>query len=180
MKAKTKYNIKSDLFPFRSKRKLEFLLSVPREEIEHVAKTAGQHYSPFDICSQDKIRHIDNPLIRIKKLQRKIKENVLSTVEFPVGMNGGLSGRSTKDNAEKHTKKQVVVTIDIKNKPIGYGQTSFYLAYEDMKNKLKWGDVPLTYASPHMRDDDIVWSGNSPKGKVENLRLCKLDFEARR
>jgi len=76
-----------------------------------------------------------------------------------------------------HRWIQHIDAIDIKSKPIGYGQTSFYLAYCDFKKKLRWGDIPQEYSSPHMRPTDKIWSANTPKGKTENLRVYREDFE---
>ena len=66
--------------------------------------------------------------------------------------------------------------IEPKNRPIGYGQTSCFFAYRDMKDKFKWGDVPLKFASPHMKESDVIWSANTPKGKTSNLELFGRDF----
>jgi len=55
--------------------------------------------------------------------------------------------------------------IPLIDKPIGYGQTSFYYAYKDMKQYYKWGDIPEKFISPRFDDDVIISAGNSKYGK---------------
>lgn len=59
----------------------------------------------------------------------------------------------------------------------GYGQTSCYYAYCDVKNNCEWGNVPSKFISPRMKADDVVWSANTKKGKTKNLELFKKDFD---
>lgn len=64
-----------------------------------------------------------------------------------------------------------------KDRPLGYGQTACYYAYMDFKDKVKWWSVPRRFIAPQMYDTDIIWSGNTKKGKVKNLELCYKDFK---
>lgn len=92
---------------------------------------------------------------------------------------GGIIGFRLGDKAQEFMRKWIhyIDLINIKDKPAGYGQTSFYMAYENLKDKYSWGDVPLKFISPHLRPDDIIWSANSTKGKDKNLEIFKKDFE---
>lgn len=62
------------------------------------------------------------------------------------------------------------------DRPLGYGQTSCWYAYEEVKNSCKWGSVPLKFISPFMKEKDAIWSANTDKGKTENLKICRKDF----
>lgn len=75
--------------------------------------------------------------------------------------------------------KWIKYVNDVKpaDRPLGYGQTSCFYAYRDMKKQYKWGDIPIEFISPHMRSSDIIWSANTTKGKTENLQICREDFE---
>lgn len=66
--------------------------------------------------------------------------------------------------------------IPLEKRPLGYGQTSCYLAYKDLADKIKWGDFPVKFASPHNRDDDVIRSGNTKQGKTKNLAMYRKDF----
>lgn len=63
-----------------------------------------------------------------------------------------------------------------KNRPLGYGQTACYYAYKDFKDKVKWWSPPRRFIAPQMYSTDIIWSGNTRKGKIKNLELCYKDF----
>jgi hypothetical protein len=64
-----------------------------------------------------------------------------------------------------------------KDRPLGYGQTACYYAYEQFKNKTNWGSVPRKFIAPQMKPTDIIWSANTINGKTENLKYCYQDFE---
>lgn len=67
--------------------------------------------------------------------------------------------------------------IEPKNRPLGYGQTSCFYAYEIFKNQLKWGSIPRRYIAPQMFDRDVIWSANTKEGKTKNLEICYADFK---
>jgi len=54
--------------------------------------------------------------------------------------------------------------VPIVKRETGYGQTSFYLTYKDFEFNYKWGDIPISYISPHMKPTDQIWSANTTKG----------------
>lgn len=66
--------------------------------------------------------------------------------------------------------------IPIKDKPVGYGQTSFYYAYLDTKDIYSWGDIPIKFTSPRMSSKALVWAANNSKGKTYNLGVCRSDM----
>jgi len=70
--------------------------------------------------------------------------------------------------------------IPINEKPIGYGQTSFYYAYRDMKDNFDWGQFPTKFSSPHLRDNDVIRSGNTKYGKTKNLKMYREDFKCKK
>jgi len=91
---------------------------------------------------------------------------------------GGLIGFKISPKTKHFMRRWVfhINRIPLYNKPLGYGQTSFYYAYLEMENKLKWGDVPSKYISPRFLDTDVIWSGNTTDGKAKNLLKCQTDF----
>ena len=92
---------------------------------------------------------------------------------------GGLIGFKLNNKTLKFMKKWVEY-IDQKplyEKPLGYGQTSFYLAYLDLEKELTWGNVPGKFISPRFLETDVVWSGNTVAGKAKNLLRCREDFK---
>lgn len=91
---------------------------------------------------------------------------------------GGLIGFKLNNKTMKFMHRWIyhIDDLPLYKKPLGYGQTSFYLAYCDLKDELKWGHVPSKFISPRFAKTDVVWSGNSKKGKVKNLKICYKDF----
>jgi hypothetical protein len=67
-----------------------------------------------------------------------------------------------------------------KDRHLGYGQTSCWYAYEQMKyafpGSVNWHSVDKKFVSPAMKEDDIIWSANTSAGKTVNLKKCKEDF----
>jgi len=99
-------------------RRLEELLGEKREDIYRIAEHAGRYYEPFDRRRQigsGKWRHIDNPSPNLKRIQRKINKRILSQLEFPDTMFGGVRGRTVLQNATAHLGQPLVVTLDLKD-----------------------------------------------------------------
>jgi len=70
-----------------------------------------------------------------------------------------------------------VEKVSPKDRPLGYGQTACYYAYEKFKSRVVWGNIKRRFIAPQMLETDIIWSANTPNGKTENLKLCYKDFE---
>ena len=109
----------------RSWRHLESVIIVKRGVLRAVASAAGRYYKPFEKGKKlrpfqkqhvsKKIRVIDNPQDPLKTLQKQIQKKLLSSVELPTHMLGGVSGRTIRDNIMIHQGAPVVVTMDIKS-----------------------------------------------------------------
>lgn len=96
---------------------LEKLVGMNRGDIKKLADTAGNHYRQFDSnrIGTEKWRHIDNPVDPLKTIQKRIQRGLLVHFPFPETMFGGISRRSSIDNAQQHVGKSLVVTLDLKN-----------------------------------------------------------------
>lgn len=91
---------------------------------------------------------------------------------------GGLIGFKLNIRTRDFMKRWIyhIDKLPLYKKPLGYGQTSFYLAHLDFERKLKWGDIPSKYISPRFLQSDVIWSGNTKDGKAKNLSKCQSDF----
>jgi len=91
----------------------------------------------------------------------------------------GIQGYRLCKRTFKYLQKWIKYIDDVapKDRPLGYGQTSSYYAYLDVIDYVDWWSVPRRFAAPQMYDGDIIWAGNTPKGKVKNLELCRNDFD---
>lgn len=103
--------------PLRSMRKLEYLLGLPRDALRRVASSVPRSYRPFRKRKRDnpaEYRIIDNPSPQLVAVQRRILRRILETVQLPPTMNGGVRGRTLRDNASAHVGQPVVLNLDIR------------------------------------------------------------------
>lgn len=99
----------------RSIRDLAFRLGTPAETIKEIAAQAGRHYRPFIKRRGKKERLIDNPTGPVRALQDRIQERLLSPLNLPDYIHGGVPGRSPITNAAAHLGRRIVVAADIKD-----------------------------------------------------------------
>jgi len=136
---------------------------------------------------QDFIFHSDIDMyIRtdLTDLFNLIKDNDISIrfrlkASTPRKVMGGLIGFKVNEEVFKFMERweKYLNDVPIPKRKIGYGQSSFFFAYRDLKNNYKWGDIPQYYISPKMDQRDKIWSANTMKGKTKNLEICRRDFE---
>ena len=113
---------------------------------------------------------VTNNDISIKfRLKSKVNRKVM----------GGLIGFRQCTKTKKFMRRWIyhIDKIPLYLKPMGYGQTSFYYAYLEFKDRMKWGDIPGKFISPRFLDNDVIWSGNTKDGKTKNLQYCLEDFK---
>jgi hypothetical protein len=98
-------------------RKLCFELSVEQRQLEALSGVCGRYYDPFDMRRRGraKWRHIDNPTDELKLIQRRIQRGLLTPIDLPASMNGGIGGRDVRSNALLHVRQPVLVTLDLRN-----------------------------------------------------------------
>jgi RNA-directed DNA polymerase len=121
---------------------LERLLGAPRSEIFEVASLAGQYYRPFEqrkkpkpfqkVPISSKLRPIDNPIGKLKVLQRRINRRVLRRVVFPAYICAGVNGRNLLDNARIHLNSPVLATLDIR---------SFFPSVSNIQVNMVWREI---------------------------------------
>lgn len=135
---------------------------------------------------EDYLIHFDIDMYfrkHLKDLFEIVRENEIS-IKFRLKSKlnrkvmGGLIGFKIIPEVRNFMNKWVeyIDAIPLYKKPLGYGQTSFYLAYCDFKDCIKWGHIPSRFISPRFQKTDVIWSGNNKKGKVHNLKICNNDF----
>lgn len=117
MTSSKKYNAvpSSKIFPILSLNKFAYCLGISREKLEGLANHIDSCYLPFKKKRGDKERLIDNPQGLLKEVQKRINDRILSRVELPEHVIGGVRGRKPFEHPQRHTGKAVVVTLDIKD-----------------------------------------------------------------
>ena len=143
----------------------------------------AMRYNP----DQDYLVHFDIDMYFRKNLEELfniVKNNDIS-IKFRLNSKinrkvmGGLIGFKLSQQTDRFMINWIkyIDRVPLYEKPIGYGQTSFYYSYLDFKNKLDWGNIPGKFISPRFLDTDVVWSGNTVAGKTKNLKRCYQDFK---
>ena len=104
--------------PIRSVKYLEHVLGWDRARIRLIASRAGSYYHPFTKVQKKpdgtiKERPIDNPSGALRAIQGSIYHKILRDIVFPSGVNGGVRGRSIRDNAVVHVGARRMATIDL-------------------------------------------------------------------
>jgi len=106
-----------------SENRLADILKIPREELVSLSARPGPKYGPFMSVKPprpfqklplSKARPIDNPLRELKFVQKRIYRRLLKPICFPAHILGAVPKRSVTDNADRHLKSSLLVTLDIR------------------------------------------------------------------
>ena len=109
----------------KSLRDLEIRLGIDREILRKLAAEIPLHYEPFPqekkqkpfqrprVDGKKKPRHIDNPSLELKKVQRRINRVLLKPLLLPQYLHGAAPGKTIKTNAATHIGSKTVVKMDI-------------------------------------------------------------------
>ncbi len=101
----------------QSERDLAWTLGIPIERLRKIADTPAANYHEFmryKVASRTQGRMIRNPKDELKGIQRLIKNRIFGEDAFGPEVQGGVSGRSPRSNAEKHIGARVLVTVDVR------------------------------------------------------------------
>lgn len=74
--------------------------------------------------------------------------------------------------------QNIIDSLSLKEKPMGFGQISFYEAYLKTKNDYKWGKIPKDWffnKGGHNYKDCMVWTG-CKGSKMDSLIRSKRDY----
>lgn len=103
--------------PLGSVQALAFVLGTSPRQLRRLAKAAPEMYQVVPSQGDDrpgKLRKVTyNPAPPLKELQRRLNTTVLSAVEFPSYINGGVPKRSYRDDCALHTHAENVINLDI-------------------------------------------------------------------
>jgi RNA-directed DNA polymerase len=103
--------------------RLADILKIPREKLVSLSATPGLNYDPFMAVKAPRPfqkvpssspRPIDNPLRELRWVQKRIYRRLLKPICFPQHILGAVPKRSVVDNAERHLRANLLVTLDVK------------------------------------------------------------------
>ncbi|MEK5277364.1 MULTISPECIES: retron St85 family RNA-directed DNA polymerase [Paenibacillus] len=95
---------------------LSLLMGIESNILGYYIISSNKFYKEHQIAkSNGSLRTISTPSYNMKTIQRWILDNILSSFAIHSNAYGFVKGRNIKDNAIIHTKKKLVLNIDIKN-----------------------------------------------------------------
>jgi hypothetical protein len=106
-----------------SENRLADILKIPRQRLVSLSTEPALKYGPFMSVKPprpfqklplSKPRPIDNPLRELKFVQKRIYRRLLKPICFPDHILGAVPKRSVRDNADRHLKSTLLVTLDIR------------------------------------------------------------------
>jgi RNA-directed DNA polymerase len=104
-----------EIEPLVSVGRLAEILGFSPSMLHAVADKADSFYRPFPLTTPTgKVRPIDNPIGQLKAIQSRIKDCLLTAIDFPPEIVGGVRGRSIRTGALQHVRQPQVVTLDIR------------------------------------------------------------------
>ena len=100
----------------RTARHLALRLGISERWPRHLATNIAQHVSAVDIPKKSGgHRRIYMPSGELKEVQRLICKQLLQPLYLPDALHGSVPGRSPRTNAQPHTGKPIVASLDIKD-----------------------------------------------------------------
>jgi RNA-directed DNA polymerase len=102
----------------RSERDLAWTLGIPLERLRMIADHPAANYREFSRwkdASKTQARMIRNPRGELKGIQRLIKDRIFGEDAFGPEVQGAVSGRSPRTNAERHLGARILVTVDVRS-----------------------------------------------------------------
>ncbi len=177
---------KKERLDISSFRKLEFALGIARPKLRAVAQIADSCYLPFPKPERirpfqkkfknKKDRLIDNPLEPLRGIQRQIQRTLLSSLNLPFYLCGGIKGRTLLDNVMLHAGAPTIITLDIKD---------FFPSIDNRKIYCIW--TRLLGCSPRIgviltrltTRNHYLPQGSSTSTMLANLALFSIDHPIR-
>jgi hypothetical protein len=129
----------------------------------------------FNICG-DAFIHMDVDSLIINPLDslfRLVEHNDVSLVFRPqhalrFKIFGCLMGFKFGSNAYDflHAWRRHIDAVPLIKKPRGYGQTSCWMAYSELKDSaIKWGKIPMRFVHPRRNARALILQGNNGRRK---------------
>lgn len=159
--------------PIGSLQSLAYTLNTPLVTLKDIAKNVVHSYHEFEIPVKKKdgsvkLRKIKEPKFLLKKIQKRINAQILSKVNFPNYLHGGIRKRDYFSNAESHVKSETVISLDIEN---FYPNIDRNHVLSIFKYLLKFEEKVSA-----MLADLVTFEGKLPQGAVTSSYIANLIF----
>ena len=154
-------------------------LSISKTSLDYIISNIQFQYKTFLIESKNgKIRQICEPKIELKNIQKRINSRILSKVQYPHYLQGGIKDpqfpRDSFNNANIHIDAKWVINMDIKN---FYQNIKFRHVEQIFKHHLNFHPSVSAYLARLVTYEDIE-NGDLyiPQGAVTSSYIANLVF----
>lgn len=155
------------------------LVGYQKQYIKRVANNTPFFYRTFKITKKNtakgvrKFRTIKEPLPSLKEIQIWILNNILEKVEISSYAKAYAKNLSIKDNAELHTNKKMLLTVDIKD---------FFTSISSSKVEKLFLDIGYSKLLANLFGKICTLEGSLPQGAPTSPYLSNIllkDFDKR-
>jgi RNA-directed DNA polymerase len=137
---------------------------------------AGSGYVEFEIPkAKGGTRRIAAPRTPLRKIQRKILDEILAKVPVHDACHGFVQGRSTVTNAKPHERAAIVIKMDLRD----FFPSVHYRRVKGLFEQLGYGEevagtlAGLTTYRPKV-GERVVWPGMLPQGAPTSPAIANL------
>ena len=137
----------------------------------------GSGYVEFEIPkAKGGTRRIAAPRTPLRKIQRKILDEILAKIPLHDACHGFVPGRSTVTNAKPHEGAAIVVKLDLKD----FFPTVHYRRVKGLFEHFGYGEdvaaalAGITTYRPKLANGTVVWPGMLPQGAPTSPALANL------
>jgi RNA-directed DNA polymerase len=159
----------------RSATELSSKLKIGIKQLVKIAKTSNNFYKPFDLKKRfsQKWRHIDNPTLELKEIQKRINKLILRDfiLRLPPNMTGGVQNKTILDNARVHVNQEMVITLDIKR---CFPKTKSITIHNIWKNLLGFDPNSSRILTQLTTYEKHLPQGSPASPSLSNLALLQL------
>jgi hypothetical protein len=138
---------------------------------------SGSPYVEFEIPkSSGEPRKITAPRMRLKRLQRKILDELLSKLPTHPACHGFVRGRSVLSNAAPHQGAKLILKLDLRDffPRIHYQRVKGLFQRLGYEREVAAGLAGLTTHRTKLADGTVVWPGVLPQGAPTSPALANL------
>ncbi|PKH60745.1 MULTISPECIES: reverse transcriptase family protein [unclassified Halomonas] len=158
--------------PIASSKTLAKTLGVNLPLLLKTASNTSNSYTSFIVPTKSKDRTVYEPKTTLKYIQKKINKEILSRVEFPSYLMGGIkdtqSPRDYLANSRMHLRKESLINLDIEN---FYHSIKKPYATQIFKQLFKFNDEVS-----NLLTELVTLDGQVPQGACTSSYIANLVF----